>query len=85
MWRVIDMRLDDEAHLIASPYYFERTCRLAVDRSQGQLVDISIEFSATDDLLDYIAQRYEIYHQYVGIYSDSISYQDYWVLSSKQE
>lgn len=68
MWRVIDMRLDDEADLIASPYHFAKTCRLAVDRSQGQLVDISIEFFATDDLLDYIAQRYKIYYQYVGIF-----------------
>lgn len=57
MWRVIDMRLDHEAHLFASPHCLEKTCRLAIDRSQGQLVDVSIEFFATDDLLNYIAQR----------------------------
>ncbi|KAL6500628.1 hypothetical protein OROHE_025425 [Orobanche hederae] len=48
MWRVIDMKLSDDADIM---------CRRAVDRSQGELIDINIEDFGTDDLLRYISDR----------------------------
>lgn len=53
MWRVIDMSSSDRLHSPA----LKAMCRYAVDLSQGQLVDISIEDFGTDDLVLYIAQR----------------------------
>lgn len=59
MWRIIDMRSDmrNDGSPWDSFYDLEKICRHAVDRSQGQLIDINIEFFGTDDLLCYIAQR----------------------------
>lgn len=55
MWREIDMyNLGD---LGSMPYNLETMCRHAVDRSQGQLVAINIEYFGTDELLEYIAER----------------------------
>ncbi|XP_027088115.1 F-box protein SKIP19-like [Coffea arabica] len=59
MWRIIDLRNDmrNDGSLLDSAYDLEKICRHAVDRSQGQLIDINIEFFGTDDLLYYISQR----------------------------
>lgn len=35
----------------------EKLCRQAVDRSQGQVIDISLEYFGSDNLLNYIAER----------------------------
>ena len=60
MWRAINMRNDVRCDgiLWEAAYDLEKMCRNAVDRSQGQLVDLSIEFFGTDNLLNYIAERY---------------------------
>ncbi|XP_019170313.1 PREDICTED: putative F-box/LRR-repeat protein 23 [Ipomoea nil] len=55
MWRVIDMSSSDDDHLYSPA--LKPMCRYAVDLSQGQLVDITIEEFGTDDLVLYIAQR----------------------------
>lgn len=36
---------------------FDKLCRVAVDRSQGQLFKINIEYFGNDGLLEYISQR----------------------------
>ncbi|XP_047943133.1 putative F-box/LRR-repeat protein 23 [Salvia hispanica] len=54
LWRVIDFSnprqgvFNDEYNVM---------CRRAVDRSQGQLVDLTIQYFGDDALLDYIVQR----------------------------
>lgn len=56
MWRVIDMcNLGEDG----MPYDIDAMpfCRKAVDWSQGQLVNISIRDFATDELLEFIAER----------------------------
>ncbi|KAG8385239.1 hypothetical protein BUALT_Bualt03G0021400 [Buddleja alternifolia] len=55
MWRVIDMRNLGDLHDM--PYDLEIMCRHAVDRSQGELIDINIQYFGTDELLDYISLR----------------------------
>ncbi|KAL0363610.1 UNVERIFIED_CONTAM: F-box protein SKIP19 [Sesamum calycinum] len=55
MWQSIDMR--NEGNLWEMPYDLEKMCRHAVDRSQGQLIDINIEYFGSDELLLYISQR----------------------------
>ncbi|KAK3012852.1 hypothetical protein RJ639_010352 [Escallonia herrerae] len=52
MWKVIDMH-----NLGDLPYDLEVMARHAVDRSQGQLVDINIEYCGSDELLEYIVDR----------------------------
>ncbi|KAL3616855.1 hypothetical protein CASFOL_039249 [Castilleja foliolosa] len=55
MWRVIDVKdFDDDHELFFSDDFI---CRRAVDRSQGELIDINIEYFGTDDLLRYISER----------------------------
>ncbi|XVF68319.1 hypothetical protein PTKIN_Ptkin10aG0195200 [Pterospermum kingtungense] len=56
MWRSIDMCNLGELHEM--PYDLEEMCMHAIDRSCGGLVDISIEFFGTDELLTYMAQSY---------------------------
>ncbi|KAL2244631.1 UNVERIFIED_CONTAM: F-box protein SKIP19 [Sesamum indicum] len=56
MWRVIDMKNLGDLHDM--PYDLSIMCRHAVDRCQGQLIDINIEYFGTDELLRYISQRY---------------------------
>ncbi|XP_041994426.1 F-box protein SKIP19-like [Salvia splendens] len=54
LWRVIDFSnprqgiFNDEYNVM---------CRHAVDRSQGQLVDLTIQYFGDDALLDYIVRR----------------------------
>ncbi|CAA3025778.1 F-box LRR-repeat 23 [Olea europaea subsp. europaea] len=54
MWRVIDMKNLGRYHLFS---YLDTRCRLAVDRSEGQLTEIYIDYFATDELLQYISER----------------------------
>ncbi|XP_006339379.1 putative F-box/LRR-repeat protein 23 isoform X2 [Solanum tuberosum] len=55
MWRVIDMwNLGDLSDM---DYDLEVMCRYAVDRSQGEVVDINLQYFATGQLLEYIAER----------------------------
>ncbi|KDP34970.1 hypothetical protein JCGZ_09258 [Jatropha curcas] len=56
MWRSIDMRGFD-GYCEELDYDIEKMCKYAVDRSCGGLIDINIEYFATDDLLSYIADR----------------------------
>ncbi|KAL2494433.1 F-box protein SKIP19 [Forsythia ovata] len=55
MWRVIDMKNLGKFHDMSD--YLETICRHAVDRSEGQLTDIHIDYFATDELLLYISER----------------------------
>ncbi|KAL8113284.1 F-box protein SKIP19-like [Apium graveolens] len=54
MWRVIDMQ--NHGDFSDMPYDLEIMCRHAIDRSQGQLVEINIEYFGTDELMEYLAQ-----------------------------
>ncbi|KAI3455955.1 hypothetical protein Pfo_012618 [Paulownia fortunei] len=55
MWQVIDMKnLGDPPDML---YDSNIMCRHAVDLSQGQLIDINIEYFGTDELLYYISER----------------------------
>ena len=74
MWRVI--KIDNELVVCCWPYdvpsglpisRFQRRgawemCRNAVDRSQGQLVDITMAGICDDELLEYVADRYVAYY-----------------------
>ncbi|XP_051136509.1 putative F-box/LRR-repeat protein 23 [Andrographis paniculata] len=55
MWRVIHI----ESIVLAffDPHKLEMMCHEAVDRSQGQLIDITIVDFATNDLISYISKR----------------------------
>ncbi|OIT37822.1 PREDICTED: putative F-box/LRR-repeat protein 23 [Nicotiana attenuata] len=55
VWRVIDLRNHDVD--AKTPRMLENMCRIAVDRSQGQLLKINIENFGSRDLLNYIAER----------------------------
>ncbi|XP_059306471.1 F-box protein SKIP19-like isoform X2 [Lycium ferocissimum] len=55
MWRIINMTNDGD--LSDMDYDLEEMCRYAIDRSQGELVDINLEYFATGPLLENIAQR----------------------------
>ncbi|KAH0644465.1 hypothetical protein KY284_032349 [Solanum tuberosum] len=56
MWRVVYLKFQPDIH--RSRYrMLEKICRIAVDRSQGQLLKISIENFGSEDLLNYIAER----------------------------
>ncbi|KAL8468593.1 hypothetical protein ACS0TY_031692 [Phlomoides rotata] len=50
MWRVID--LENPERLMEQ---YDLTCRQAVDRSQGQLVDLSLTYFGDDELINYVA------------------------------
>ena len=56
VWRRIDMYKAGDLDLEMD---LDKMCRHAVDRSCGQLVDINIEYFGNDDLLKYIADRYD--------------------------
>lgn len=55
MWRNIDMH--NLGDLWDMDHDLEKMCRHAVDRSNGQLLSINIEYFGTDELLQYIANR----------------------------
>ncbi|KAL8461031.1 hypothetical protein ACS0TY_032493 [Phlomoides rotata] len=52
MWRVIDLR--NPEHFMEQ---YDLICRQAVDRSQGQLVDLSLTYFGDDELINYVAYR----------------------------
>ncbi|VFQ78462.1 unnamed protein product [Cuscuta campestris] len=52
MWRFVDMK-----HLGDDDKYLKAMCRLAVDKSKGQLTELHIDRFATDELLHYISER----------------------------
>ncbi|XP_071690194.1 putative F-box/LRR-repeat protein 9 [Rutidosis leptorrhynchoides] len=54
MWRVISMHNPDDP---STRPLCEEICKQVVDRSQGQLVDLSITDFCTDELLQYISDR----------------------------
>nr|VDC58289.1 unnamed protein product [Brassica rapa] len=56
MWRKIDMHNDGD--LGSMGYDLEIMCRHAVDRSQGGLLEIYLWYFGTDELLNYIADRF---------------------------
>ncbi|KAJ4703052.1 F-box protein [Melia azedarach] len=55
MWRNIDMH--NLGDLWDMEHDLEKMCRHAVDRSEGHLLSINIEYFGTDELLEYIARR----------------------------
>ena len=54
LWRVIDFS-NPRQGLFNDEY--NTMCRCALDRSQGQLVDLTIQYFGDDALMDYIADR----------------------------
>lgn len=58
MWRVIDMGDEDQGDDEDYSRELEEICALAIDRSQGQLIDVNIGYFATDGLLRSIWQTY---------------------------
>ena len=59
MWRVIDL-----SYLRCADDKFEIICRCAVDRSQGQLLELKLTGFEVDGLLNYIADRYFCAHYF---------------------
>ncbi|MCD7460162.1 hypothetical protein HAX54_042971 [Datura stramonium] len=55
MWHAVDLKYEPDSNRI--PRVLEKICRIAVDRSQGQLLKISIQKFGDKDLLHYIAER----------------------------
>ncbi|KAL7148064.1 hypothetical protein ABFS83_06G152200 [Erythranthe nasuta] len=55
MWRRVDIHGSEDTWEM--PLDLDKICRHAVDRSSGQLIDISIEYFGNDDLLLYISRR----------------------------
>lgn len=72
MWRVIDMQ--NHGDLSDVPYDLEKMCMHAIDRSQGQLVDITIEYFGTDELMEYLAQGGRYCSSVVSILSMFVIY-----------
>ncbi|XP_047940981.1 putative F-box/LRR-repeat protein 23 [Salvia hispanica] len=54
LWRVIDFS-DKKQGPLFDKYMI--MCRCAVDRSQGQLVDLTIQYFGNDKLMEYITER----------------------------
>ncbi|XP_042035017.1 F-box protein SKIP19-like [Salvia splendens] len=54
LWRVIDFS-NPRQGLFNDEY--NAMCRCAVDRSQGQLVDLTIQYFGDNALMDYVANR----------------------------
>lgn len=55
VWQSIDIL--DERYINLN-YDMDKVCRHVIDLSSGNLVDISIEYIGTDQLLKYLAERY---------------------------
>ncbi|KAK1375549.1 putative F-box/LRR-repeat protein 23 [Heracleum sosnowskyi] len=53
MWRVIDM---ESFGGLLPPSQLEKMCMHAIDRSQGQLVDLNMQTFPTNDLIQFLAQ-----------------------------
>ncbi|XP_016473729.2 F-box protein SKIP19-like [Nicotiana tabacum] len=54
MWRIIDI---SNCRGLSDSNHFQKICSHAVDRSQGELVDIRLAFFATKESLAYVAER----------------------------
>ncbi|KAK1323957.1 hypothetical protein QJS10_CPA02g00889 [Acorus calamus] len=59
LWRSIDMRNPWQPWdlMDSDEFNLERMARNAIDRANGNLVEISFEYVATDDLIKYISER----------------------------
>lgn len=57
MWRVVNLRSAEHFRDYDSQEEYDMICRLAVDRSQGQLLDLTLEYFGEEELIDYIADR----------------------------
>ncbi|OIT34129.1 PREDICTED: putative F-box/LRR-repeat protein 23 [Nicotiana attenuata] len=55
MWSVVDLK--NEGDNFKMPWVLDKICRIAVDRSQGQLLKISIDNFGSIDMINYIAER----------------------------
>ncbi|MCD7460167.1 hypothetical protein HAX54_042976 [Datura stramonium] len=55
MWHVIHLKYEPATDRMSR--VLEKICRIAVDRSQGQLLELSIHNFGSRDLLNYIAER----------------------------
>lgn len=65
MWRVVDLKSDPDN--IKTPQVLEEICRVAVDRSQGQLLKLYIENFGNTDLLNYVAKRYVLFYLFLVV------------------
>ncbi|OIV89186.1 hypothetical protein TanjilG_25392 [Lupinus angustifolius] len=61
MWRTIDM--SNSSYIHKMEFDLGIMCRHAIDRSRGNLVDISVEEFGTDDLLNYITDSTSHLHR----------------------
>lgn len=52
--------MQNAADFFDMDYDLNKMCMHAIDRSQGQLVDIKIEYFCTNELIEYMAVRYYI-------------------------
>lgn len=57
MWRVVDVKNSGSC---CDTRRLGSMCRRAVDRSDGDLMDINIEYFGNDELLHYISIRYSL-------------------------
>lgn len=60
MWRVINMENNFKDVNINERSLMQEMCKHAVDRSQGQLIDITVCDFVNKELLEYIADRYDL-------------------------
>ncbi|KAE9602871.1 hypothetical protein Lal_00049903 [Lupinus albus] len=81
MWRTIDMT--NSSYIQKTEFNLGIMCRHAIDRSHGNLIDISVEEFGTDDLLNYITDSTSHLHrlQLVGCWDIS---DEVWIVVSKK-
>ncbi|KAK1279500.1 putative F-box/LRR-repeat protein 23 [Acorus gramineus] len=62
LWRSVDMRNPWQPWdlMDSDEFDLERMARNAIDRADGNLVEISFEYFATDDLIKYVSERTNI-------------------------
>ncbi|KAK1323566.1 hypothetical protein QJS10_CPA02g00004 [Acorus calamus] len=60
LWRSIDMRNPWQPWdlMDSDEFDLERMARNAIDRADGNLVEISFEYFGTDDLIKYVSERF---------------------------
>ncbi|XP_057463090.1 F-box protein SKIP19-like isoform X2 [Actinidia eriantha] len=83
MWRTIDMY--DPGDLPNKAYDLEKMAMHAIDRSCGELVDIKVEYFGTDELLQYIAERFGWMDFSVVVVLGSSGYSGRWMLMAEKE
>ncbi|XVF45977.1 hypothetical protein PTKIN_Ptkin02bG0251100 [Pterospermum kingtungense] len=57
MWRSIDLRVPSDRYTNIDVEKMKKICMNAIDRSNGGLVDLNIEYIGTDELLSCVTQR----------------------------